>query len=130
MFPLIDGETAICPSLRVLKINTKTNTAQGLLKYDEDGGGDDGEEEGARDHFGSGEGEDGRDPLDPELVCLRKSIRKNVRCVCEVGKYGSAAGRPPPLRVLSVGACVYLLSNVVSRCRSRVAPAVEKLFLA
>lgn len=85
----------------MLKINTKTNTAQGLLKYDEDGGGDDGEEEGARDHFGSGEGEDGRDPLDPELVCLRKSIRKNVRCVCEAGKYGSAAGRPPPACVFS-----------------------------
>eukprot|EP00752_Nemacystus_decipiens_P008540 g7627.t1 len=57
-------------------IRWQTTAAQGLLKEDEDGDGD-GEEEGAGDHFGGGD--DGRDPLDPELVYLRKSIRKHRR---------------------------------------------------
>lgn len=57
----------------------QTSTAQALLKHDEhrEMEGEEEEEESAGDHLGAGD--DGRDPLEPELVARRKSIRKHVR---------------------------------------------------
>lgn len=73
-------------SARALEtLGAKTSTAQALVKYDEDGdGGGDGDGEADGDLFGNGDGEGGggRDPLDPMLVHLRRSIRKHVRDVC------------------------------------------------
>lgn len=53
----------------------KTSTAQAILKYDEDGG--EAGEEGSGDHLNAGD--DDRDPLDDDLVRLRKKIRSHVR---------------------------------------------------
>lgn len=54
----------------------QTTTAQALLKYDEGGEAEDGEEPGAGDNINGGEG---RDPLDPDLISIRASIRRHVR---------------------------------------------------
>lgn len=64
------------PGLHAFCSPNKTSTAQAILKYDEDGG-EAGEEEGSGDHLNAGD--DGRDPLDADLVHLRKSIRSHVR---------------------------------------------------
>lgn len=52
----------------------QTSTAQALVQYDEEG-----EEEA-----GEFAGDDGRDPLDSDLLHLRTSIRANVRLDCRL----------------------------------------------